>query len=145
MLTLTVQKLDPAAKLPAYGSEHAAGFDIAANLGWGKSLVLYPRLRYSIQTGLAFAVPSGHYLRIAPRSGLAVKNGIDVLAGVVDEDYRGEVIVVLLNTGSEEHRINHGDRIAQGIIERIAHVAISEAGFLPDSVRGAGGFGSTGA
>ena len=145
MSVLPVMRLDHAAKMPIYASIGAAGMDLSANLGWGQSLVLYPTKRYTVPTGLAFAVPDGCYLRIAPRGGLAAKSGIDVLAGVVDSDYRGEVLVILLNTGDEQVRIGHGDRIAQAILEIIGHPAIHEVFELPSTERGAGRFGSTGA
>lgn len=144
-MKLLIKKLDANAKLPVYGSEHAAGFDIHANLGWNGAKTLYPRKRMMVPTGLAFAVPAGFYLRIAPRSGLAAKYGIDVFAGVIDSDYRGEVGVILYNAGDEEFTIRHGDRICQGILEQIATgVTIEEADDLTDTERGAGGFGSTG-
>lgn len=144
MLVMPIRRIHPAAKLPTYGSEFAAGMDLHANLGYGERQTLYPRNRYLISTGISVAVPAGYYMRIAPRSGLANKQGLDVLGGVVDSDYRGEVMVLLLNTGEKEFTISHGDRIAQGIIEKIAHVAIEEVKQLNDTDRGAGGFGSTG-
>lgn len=143
-MNLLVQKLSPTAKTPTYGSESAAGMDLYANLGFGEEVTLYPGQRRLFPTGLSVAVGDGYYMRIAPRSGLAHKNGIDVLAGVVDSDYRGEVGVILLNTGNAEVTIRHGDRIAQGIIEACYRVKIEEVSTLPDTERGEGGFGSTG-
>lgn len=159
--TLCVKKLLPHAMLPTTGSASAAGYDLYASFEKaGDSVVLYPGQRRTIRTGIAVAlvweeiqgdqyfdgvVSAGHYLRVAPRSGLAVKQGIDVLAGVVDLDYRGEVMVALLNTGDQPVTINQGDRIAQLIVESIAHPEIVETwDELPKTERGDAGFGSTG-
>jgi dUTP pyrophosphatase len=138
--SLLVKKLVPLATMPARGSEHAAGFDLAAVEeasvpAGGKSIV---------KTGLSVATPVGTYGRIAPRSGLAAKRMIHVLAGVVDTDYRGEVGVVLFNHGSEDFKIFPGDRIAQFILEKIAMLDCKEVESLEDTARGVGGFGSTG-
>ena len=100
--------------------------------------------RLMIPTGLQMAVPPGYYIRVAPRSGLAYKHGIDVFAGVVDSDYRGEARVILFNSDTEDFVFTHGDRIAQLIIEKIETPGVQEVTELPDTVRGAGGFGSTG-
>jgi dUTP pyrophosphatase len=97
-----------------------------------------------ISTGIAVAVPEGCYGRIAPRSGLAAKHGIDVLAGVVDRSYRGALLVVLLNTGSDAVRLDHGERIAQLIIERCETPAVELVEDLDATERGANGFGSSG-
>ena len=97
-----------------------------------------------IGTGLAFSIPVGNYGRIAPRSGLAVKNSIHVGAGVVDADYRGEVKVLLFNHSDVEFSINEGDRIAQMIIEKYTLTELAEVENLGETERGAGGFGSTG-
>ena len=97
-----------------------------------------------IGTGLAFGIPVGNYGRIAPRSGLAAKNSIDVGAGVIDSDYRGEVKVLLFNFSDTDFKIAEGDRIAQMIIEKYTITALTEVDTLDDTVRGEGGFGSTG-
>ena len=97
-----------------------------------------------VQTDLAVAIPAGHYGRVAPRSGLAVKHFIDVGAGVIDSDYRGAVGVVLFNHSADDFHIKHGDRIAQLIIEKISTPAVVEVDDLDATERGAGGFGSTG-
>lgn len=155
---LFVKRLTDCAELPNYGSEYAAGLDLHADLcQHGYSLAplsgedrnkvgfhLLPGERRLIHTGIAVDIPPGHYGRIAPRSGLALKHGIDVLAGVVDEDYRGEVGVILVNHGSEPYWITHGARIAQLVIERISRVVVVETGELDATNRDAGGFGSTG-
>jgi deoxyuridine 5'-triphosphate nucleotidohydrolase len=97
-----------------------------------------------VSTGIAVAIEPNTYLRIAPRSGLAHKHSIDVLAGVVDEDYRGELKVILFNHGSEIFTVNRGDRIAQAINEVIVRPIVTESDDLPTSLRGSDGFGSTG-
>lgn len=103
-----------------------------------------PRQRVMARTGLAVAIPSGFYGRVAPRSGLAAKNGLDVLAGVIDSDYRGEICCVLYNTGDEPINLSAGSKICQLIIEQIITPEAAWATDLDDTARGAGGFGSTG-
>jgi dUTP pyrophosphatase len=139
---LRVKKLIPEAHLPIKGSEHAAGYDLLAAApqrvpAKGKALV---------STGIAMAIPTGNYGRIAPRSGLAAKNFIDVGAGVIDSDYRGEVKVLLFNFSDVEFVVNPGDRIAQLIVEKYTRTEIEDVveGDLDSTERGAGGFGSTG-
>ena len=133
----------PAARLPTKGSENAAGFDVTAV----ESAVIPPGERAIISTGLRITTPAGAYGRLAPRSGLAAKHGIDVLAGVIDADYGGIVSVVLLNTGRDAFRVTCGDRIAQLIMETYAeNTKICACESLPRIYgRGSGGFGSTGA
>ncbi len=147
--TVEVKRLSDAASLPKRGSALSAGFDLCASTD---AVVPGSRTddegrvvigRALIPTGLAVAIPTGLYGRVAPRSGLAVKHGIDVGAGVVDADYRDEVRVVLFNFGSEPFEIKVGDRIAQLVFERIADPRIVEVDVLSGSDRG-GGFGSTG-
>lgn len=140
-----VQKLTSTAKIPTKGSPGAAGFDLYADLADIDPLkvTLTPGSRTVIDTGCAFSIPSGWYGRVAPRSGLAMK-GIQVLAGVIDSDYRGPVKVILLNSGTEDVTFSHGDRIAQLILENCGAWHISEVDTLPTTERGAGGFGSTG-
>ncbi|WP_051002479.1 dUTP diphosphatase [Magnetospirillum molischianum] len=140
MFVIPFKKLDPAAVIPSYGSAGAAGMDLSSI----EETIVAPGDRRLVKTGIAGAVPSGFYARIAPRSGLALKHGIDVLAGVVDEDYRGEIGVILINTGQTSFVVKAGDRIAQLIVEQIGRPAPIEVDDLPDTVRGAGGFGSTG-
>ncbi len=143
---LPTKRLNAHAQLPTYGSDRAAGLDMRANLlmdGVVK-VTLEAGARRLFRTGIAVAVPSGHYARLAPRSGLAFTSGIDVLAGVIDEDYRGDVGVILLNTGHEPFDIMHGDRIAQLIIEKYTPCLVAEAEELPEDSRGQAGFGSTG-
>lgn len=138
---LRIQRLSPHATLPTRGSPYAAGLDLHSAC----SLVIPPNGgRAVVPTDLSIACPPGTYARIAPRSGLAVKKGIDVGAGVVDADYRGPVGVVLFNFGTEEFVIETGDRIAQLILEQIVQAEIVECASLEETERGEGGFGSTG-
>src|SRR3954470_22241029 len=109
-------KLHPAAKLPVRGSQDAAGLDLYAV----EALIIAPHERAIVRTGLSVAVPHGFYGRVAPRSGLALKHGLDILAGVIDSDYRGEILCALINHGAEPLEIAVGMRIAQLIIEAIA-------------------------
>lgn len=143
---LRVTKVSNYSTLPSYGSGHAAGLDVYADLSSeGAGVILIqPGKRRLLKTGIAIATPNGHYARIAPRSGLAFMSGIDVMAGVVDEDYRGEVGVILINLGDEPFPVKHGDRIAQLIIEKYTPCLVTEVSDLPDTVRGEGGWGSTG-
>jgi dUTP pyrophosphatase len=154
-MTLRVQRLSTTASLPVRGSEDAAGYDLAACLkdeggasrgGFvdGGTITIPPGGRALVPTGLAFTVPEGTYGRIGPRSGLALNHGIDTLAGIVDRDYTNEVGVILVNLGEEPFVIRHGMRIAQLLLERIDTPDVVEVPSLADTVRGAGGFGSTG-
>ncbi|KFM57258.1 Deoxyuridine 5'-triphosphate nucleotidohydrolase, mitochondrial, partial [Stegodyphus mimosarum] len=137
---LRFARLSNNAKAPTKGSKLAAGFDLYSAYDYsvppsGKVLVL---------TDLQVQIPEGHYGRVAPRSGLAVKHFIDVGAGVVDEDYRGNLGVVLFNFGSDVFEVKKGDRIAQLICEKICYPELEEVEKLEDTERGEGGFGSTG-
>lgn len=137
---LLIQRLSPDATLPTRGSPHAAGYDLYAPLP-----VLIPTGgRQLVLTGIALAIPPGHYGRIAPRSGHALKLGLHILAGVIDEDYRGEIAVLALNTGHEPVRLPAGAKIAQLILERISTPEVVEVHALPTTDRGEAGFGSTG-
>ena len=140
MPVLQVKKLVEKAILPVKGSQYAAGYDLHALEGG----VVPARGKACIGTGLAFGIPVGNYGRIAPRSGLAAKNSIDVGAGVIDSDYRGEVKVLLFNFSENDFAFNAGDRIAQMIIEKYTMTTIAEVTELDETVRGEGGFGSTG-
>lgn len=132
--------------LPAYQSDHAAGFDLLAAVPEEGSLILDPSDRVLVPTGLVFELPEGYEAQVRPRSGLALKHGVTVLnsPGTIDADYRGEVKVLLINLGSERFLIQRGDRIAQAVIAPVTHVKIETAEALSDTERGAGGFGSTG-
>ena len=139
-MDLKVKRLTATAQLPTRGSEHSAGLDLYAD----ENATVMPGAIKLISTGISTEFEPGMYLRIAPRSGLAVKSGIDVLAGVVDADYRGEVKVALINHGPKAFIVHPGDRIAQAILEVIAMADVVEVGELSDTVRGEGGYGSTG-
>src|ERR1700750_1468915 len=138
--TLRFKQLDPNAVLPKRGSVLAAGVGVFG-VGEGR---IGPKQRVMARTGLAVAIPPGFYGRVAPRSGLAAKNGLDVLAGVIDSDYRGEIVCVLYNTGDETIKLPAGSKICQLIIEQIITPEAAWATDLDETARGAGGFGSTG-
>ena len=134
---------------PSYQKEGDSGFDFMANLAEDEEIVVEPLKRALVPTGLHFQIPIGFELQVRPRSGLALKNGITVLntPGTVDSGYRGEVKVILFNTGEDAFKIKNGDRIAQGVITPVQikkttkFVTVNKLG---ESDRGAGGFGSTG-
>lgn len=128
------------ARLPVRASEGSAGADLFCV----ESFVLASGERRGIPTGISVEIPHGYYGRVAPRSGLAARHGIDVLAGVIDSDYRGELIILLINLGTESVSFQAGDRIAQLIIENAASSQFEQAGDLSDTTRGEGGFGSSG-
>lgn len=137
---LYIKRLTKSAILPTRGSAQAAGLDLYS----AEDVIIPPRMRAVVKTGLSMAIPEGFYGRVAPRSGLSVNFGVDVGAGVVDSDYRGEVCVLLFNFGEQDFHVNAGNRIAQLILEKIAIPEVVETEELDDTVRGAGGFGSTG-
>lgn len=140
MISVYIRKLDESAIIPTRATDSDAGYDLySTNDG-----VVPARGRKVVGTGIAIAIPPGHYGRVAPRSGLAVKRGIDVLAGVVDSGYRGEVGVVLQNLSDEDFPFKKGDRVAQLILEQCNTIGWVELDELEDSVRSDGGFGSTG-
>ena len=137
---LRVKKLSEHATIPVRGSDGAAGYDLSA----AYDCVVKAKSKELVKTDLSIAIPKNTYARIAPRSGLAYKKFIDVLAGVVDYDYRGNVGVILANFGDEDFEVKQGDRIAQMILERITTPECVEVEDLEATERGAGGFGSTG-
>lgn len=139
MKKVSITKLSKNAIVPTRGSMKAAGYDLYTT----EFHILKPGERRLFKTGLSMEIPSGMYGRIAPRSGLALKNGIDVLAGVIDEDYRGEIGVVLINLGQEDKNITVGDKIAQIIFEFYNEVDFTEEATLNETARGSGGYGST--
>lgn len=128
--------------LPAYATEHAAGMDVVA----AEAVVLGPGARHAVATGLAIAIPEGFEVQVRPRSGLALKHGVTCLntPGTIDADYRGEVKVILANLGSEPFEVKRGERIAQLVPAAVQRAAFVEVAALDETVRGAGGFGSTG-
>src|SRR5689334_20823186 len=137
---LRFKQLDDRATLPTRGSALSAGLDISSI----EDLVIGPRERATARTGLAMAIPHGFYGRLAPRSGLAAKQGLDVLAGVIDSDYRGELRCVLYNTSDTAIVLPAGSKICQLIIEKIITPQAVWATDLDETARGAAGFGSTG-
>jgi dUTP pyrophosphatase len=137
---LLIKRLSETAKLPTKGSSEAAGWDLYADQGAS----IPPGKRASIPVGFAMAIEKGKVGLIWPRSGLASKQGADRLGGVVDSDYRGEVMVLLQNHGEEMLKVRPGDRVAQMIIQRHEEDELVEVEILPDTVRGDNGFGSTG-
>jgi dUTP pyrophosphatase len=126
--------------LPEYSSTGAAGADLRAS----EAVEIAPGDRAAVPTGVRLQIPPGHVGLVWPRSGLAVRHGIDTLAGVIDSDYRGEVRVVLVNHGEAPFRIAPGDRIAQILLQRVERAAFVVASAIDDTHRGDGGFGSTG-
>ena len=137
---LRFKRLDPRAVLPARGSLLAAGLDICAI----EDLTIQPGERALARTGLAVAIPEGYYGRVAPRSGLATKKGLDVLAGVIDADYRGEIRCLLYNVGDEAIHLPAQSKVCQLIIEKIIRPTAVWADDITETERGSGGFGSTG-
>lgn len=145
-ITLEVKQLPHGADLPLphYATPESAGMDLLAAVT--QDVVLAPLSRALIPTGLSFALPAGFEVQVRPRSGLALKHGVTVLntPGTVDADYRGEVCVILINLGQEDFTITRGMRIAQMIVASVTRGQWQQVEVLSDSVRGEGGFGSTG-
>lgn len=145
-VTIPVTRLSHAADLalPAYATADSAGLDLLAAIDADR--VLKPLERALIPTGLAIALPEGYEAQVRPRSGLALKNGISLVnaPGTIDADYRGEIGVILINLSQEEFTVTRGMRIAQMVIAPYSRAQWNEVPALPDSARGAGGFGSTG-
>lgn len=137
---LAFKRLDPRATLPTRGSSLSAGLDIYSI----EDVTIQSRERHLARTGLAVAIPEGCYGRVAPRSGLAAKHGLDVLAGVIDSDYRGEVGCLLYNSGDEPILLPAQSKICQLIIEKIITPRAEWADGISETERGSGGFGSTG-
>ena len=137
---LLVKKCRDNAVLPVRKTALAAGYDLSSC----EALTIPPKGTALVKTGLIMACPEGTYGRVAPRSGLALKHSIDVGAGVIDADYRGEVGVILFNFGTKDFEIKEGDRIAQLVLEKIELSEVLEVAELDETVRGEGGFGSTG-
>ena len=128
--------------LPAYATEGAAGMDVVS----AEDVTLVPGERHAVATGLALAIPHGFEVQVRPRSGLALKHGVTVAnaPGTVDSDYRGELKVILVNLGAEAFDIRRGDRVAQLVLAPVVRAGWVEVSALDETVRGAGGFGSTG-
>ena len=144
MIKVLVKKLNPKAELPKYKTEGSSGMDLKALIE--KPITVKPQSSALISTGLSIAIPEDTEVQIRPRSGLASKSNISVLntPGTIDSDYRGEIKIILFNHGKEEFTVNNNDRIAQMILMPVLKVEFEEVEELPESVRGHGGFGSTG-
>ena len=137
---------NPDLPIPAYATAGAAGFDLRAAVPEGAPAMLRPGARLLVPTGFACAVPHGYEMQVRPRSGLAARHGIGIAnsPGTVDSDYRGPLLVCLVNLGAEPFAIHRGDRIAQAVVAQAPQVALVEVGTLDGTARGSGGFGSTG-
>ena len=144
MAKVLIKKLDPTVELPAYKTEGASGMDLMALLN--EPINLKPNSSCLVPTGIAVAFSSDFEIQIRPRSGLAAKNSISVLntPGTIDSDYRGEIKVILFNHGKNDFLINNKDRIAQMILTPVIKMDLEETDDLPETIRGEGGFGSTG-
>jgi dUTP pyrophosphatase len=143
-VNIRYRRLRAAAITPRYMSEHAAGADLASAADG--PLLLAPGARLAVPTGLALEIPAGYEGQVRPRSGLALRAGVTIVntPGTIDADYRGELMVLLVNLGSDAYTINPGDRIAQLVIAPVARGEFEETTELSTSVRGDGGFGHTG-
>lgn len=140
---------DPALPLPSYESAGAAGMDLRASLhpaDRAQGIKLPSRGRALVPTGLAMAIPQGFEGQVRPRSGLAARHGVTITnsPGTIDSDYRGEVMLLLVNLGSETFIIGHGERVAQMVIAPVVQATVVRADAIADTERGTGGFGSTG-
>ena len=128
--------------VPAYATEHAAGMDVVS----AEDVIIVPGGRHAVATGFAMAIPDGYEVQLRPRSGLALKHGISLpnTPGTIDADYRGELKVILINLGNEPFVVSRGDRIAQLVAAPVQLARFAEVEELDETVRGSGGFGSTG-
>ena len=144
MVKVLIKKLDPLVKLPEYKTSGASGLDLMAFIK--EPIEIKPKTSSLIPTGLSVAFSENYEIQIRPRSGLAVKKNITVLntPGTIDSDYRGEIKVIIYNHGDENFLVNNGDRIAQMILAPVVKMELEETNNLPESIRGKGGFGSTG-
>ena len=144
MARVLIKRLNPKVELPKYKTEGSSGLDLMAFID--KPIKIAPNCSYLIPTGLSVAFSSDYEIQIRPRSGLAAKNNVTVLntPGTIDSDYRGEIKIILFNHGKKDFVINNKDRVAQMILAPVAKIRFEETDNLPDTVRGEGGFGSTG-
>ena len=144
MVKVLVKKLDPSVKLPEYKTEGASGMDLIAFID--DTMNIKPKTSALIPTGISVAFSEDYEIQIRPRSGLAAKNNISVLntPGTIDSDYRGEIKVIIFNHSNDNFIVKNGDRIAQMILAPIMKMELEEAKNLPQTIRGKGGFGSTG-
>jgi len=144
MVKVLIKRLSPEVNLPSYKTSGASGMDIMAFIK--SSITIKPKTSCLIPTGLSMAFSEDFEIQIRPRSGLAAKNNISVLntPGTIDSDYRGEIKVIIYNHGDKDFVINNNDRIAQMILTPVIKMELQETDELPESIRGEGGFGSTG-
>ena len=144
MVKVLIKKLNPSVQLPSYKTNGASGMDLMAFIE--KPISLEPGKSCLVSTGLSVAFPQEYEIQIRPRSGLAAKKNISVLntPGTIDSDYRGELKIILFNHSSEKFMINNNDRVAQMVLTPIIKMELEETNELPESIRGKGGFGSTG-
>ena len=144
MVKVLIKKLDPAVQIPNYKTAGASGMDLMAFIK--KPIILVPKSSCLVPTGLSVAFSNEYEIQIRPRSGLAAKNNISVLntPGTIDSDYRGEIKIILFNHGNSNFTINNKDRVAQMILAPIHKMDLEEVDDLPHTLRGKGGFGSTG-
>ena len=144
MAKVLIKKLDSSIELPVYKTSGSSGMDLMAFIK--KQITLKPQKSCLVPTGISVAFHDDYEIQIRPRSGLAAKNNISVLntPGTIDSDYRGEIKVILYNHGNNDFLINNKDRIAQMVLSPIIKMCFEETDSLPETVRGEGGFGSTG-
>ena len=144
MVKVLIKKLNPSVQLPSYKTNGASGMDLMAFIE--KPINLEPGKSCLVPTGLSVAFPIEYEIQIRPRSGLAAKNNISVLntPGTIDSDYRGEIKIILFNHSNDNFIINKNDRVAQMVLTPIIKMELEETNELPESIRGEGGFGSTG-
>ena len=144
MVKVLIKKLSPEVQLPSYKTSGASGMDLMAFIK--SSVTVKPKTSSLVPTGLSIAFSEDYEIQIRPRSGLAAKNNISVLntPGTIDSDYRGEIKVILYNHGNNDFVVNNGDRIAQMILVPVVKMELAETNDLPETIRGEGGFGSTG-
>jgi len=144
MVKVLIKKINPSVQLPSYKTKGASGMDLMAYVE--KPISLEPGRSCLVPTGLSVAFPKEYEIQIRPRSGLAAKKNISILntPGTIDSDYRGELKIILFNHGNENFIINKNDRVAQMVLTPIVKMELEETNELPESIRGSGGFGSTG-
>ena len=144
MVKVLIKRLSSDVKVPSYKTSGASGMDLMAFIK--TSVTIKPKTSFLIPTGLSLAFSKDYEVQIRPRSGLAAKNNMSVLntPGTIDSDYRGEIKVILYNHGNNDFVVNNGDRIAQMILAPVVKMELEETNDLPETIRGEGGFGSTG-
>jgi dUTP pyrophosphatase len=144
MIKIQIKRLSTTASIPKYETPGSSGMDVAAHVE--NNVIIFPGEKALVPTGISIAIPIGYEVQIRPRSGLAVKKNITVLntPGTIDADYRGEIKVILFNHGKEKFIIENGDRVAQMVVCPVVQADLEEVKELSDTMRGSGGFGSTG-